>query len=389
MFWQRFRKKLEARSADESWAQITATPLMGGMTPRMAENLSAVVACTDLVATSIASCPAYVYSTAGGRRTELPAPPFLVRPNRHQCWPDFVAFVIRQMLLWGNAVIQVAENERGEVAELRPWPWPHVSWQLKDGRMTYSVADGEGVYGPAGTRWIFTDEEAIHVKDACDSAHVGVSRLRRASAVFTQASKANEAAERLYEDAVRPSGALTMDGKLDGDSRQNLRAMLKGFTANNGKGALILDGGMKWQTFSLNAEDAELLDSRRFSVEEICRVFQCPPHLVGEMSKASYNVAEASMRSFVQWTLLPICTRLESAFSHGVLPSGQRLVIDLEGLMRADAAAQWTAWEKASTAGILAVDEVREQAGYSPLGGKFAVPRTFNEAGGLHSHEDA
>ncbi len=156
---------------------------------------------------------------------------------------------------------------------------------------------------------------------------------------------------------------------------------------------MILDGGLKWQTFSINAEDAELLESRRFSVEEVARVFNVPPHLLGEMSKASYNVAEASMRAFCQTCLLPWATRVEQAFQNSVLPRGQRLTIDLEGLMRADAQAQWTAYSMAVSAGIVSVDECRALAGFDPLGGKFAVPRTINSAaaqeGGQSNGQDA
>ena len=394
-FWP-FRKKPESRSAaDESWAQIsTASPLMGGVTPRMAENLSACSAAVDLISTSIASCPAYLYRLdSAGRRTELPPAKWMTAPNRFQCWSDLIAFMLRQTLLYGNSIVWVHENERGEVDELRPIPWTHVSWQLKDGSMTWSFADAEGVWGPAGTRYVLGQGEAMHLKDAQDLAYIGVSRLRRAAAVIRQADKANGAAERLYEDAVRPSGALTTDAKLDGESRTNLRAMLKGFTAAGGRSAMILDGGLKWQTFSINAEDAELLESRRFSVEECARIWNIPPHLLGEMSKASYNVAEASMRAFAQTCLLPWTVRLEQAFQNSVLPRGQRLTIDLEGIQRADMQAQWTAYEKAVNAGILSVDDVRQACGYDPLGGEFAIPRTINSAaaqeGGQSNGQDA
>ena len=111
------------------------------------------------------------------------------------------------------------------------------------------------------------------------------------------------------------------------------------------------------------------------------------------MSKASYNVAEASMRAFAQTCLLPWTVRLEQAFQNSVLPRSQRLSIDLEGIQRADAQAQWTAYSMAVSAGIVSVDECRALAGFDPLGGKFAVPRTFNAAtaqeGGQSNGQDA
>ncbi len=393
-FWP-FRKKQETRSAtDASWEQIGTVAPMGAMSARMAENLSAVSAAVDLISTSIASCPAYLYRIdAAGRRTELPPAPWMKSPNRHQTWSDLIAFMLRQALLHGNSLVWCHENDRDEVDELRPMPWTHASWQLKDGNMTWSFADAEGVWGPAGTRYVLGQGEVMHLKDACDSAYIGVSRLRRAADVFRQADKANGAAERLYTDAVRPSGALTTTSALTSESRSNLRDMLKGFTASGGRTAMILDNGLKWESFTINAEDAELLESRRFSVEEVARVFNVPPHLLGEMSKASYNVAESSRRAFAQTCLLPWTVRLEQAFQNSVLPRGQRLTIDLEGIQRADAQAQWTAWEKAVNAGILSVDEVRDFVGMNPLGGEFAIPRTINSAaaqeGGQSNGQDA
>ncbi len=393
--WTPFRKKkTEERSAtDESWQAISPVPFAGGLTPRMAENLSVVGAAVDLISTSIASCPAYVYAATGGRRTELPAPSWLVRPNRYQGWNELVAMMLRSALLYGNSLIQIAENGRGEIAELRPWPWQSVSWQIGDGRIRWTVTDSEGAWGPAGHRYVLNADECLHLKDAQDLAYIGISRLSRARQTFLAAEKANSAAERLYDDAVRPSGALTTEAKMDPASRERLRGMLKGFTSSGGKGALVLDSGMKWTPFSLNSEDAELLDSRRFSVEELARVYGVPPYLLGDTSRSSYNIAEASVRSFVQFTLLPWVSKLESLFASAVLPQGQKLVIDLEGLQRADMQAQWTAWNLAVNAGVLAVDEVREACGYDALGGEFAIPRTFNAAtaqeGGQSNGQDA
>ena len=380
-----FRKKAEARSAtDESWAHVTSgtSAEISAMSAGLAENLSAVCACVDLISNSIASCPARVYRSRGeAGREELPAPRWLKAPNAYQSWPELVSFAMRQVLLYGNALIQVVESG-GTVAELRAWPWQHVSWQVGNGAIRYTVTDAEGVYGPAGRRITLLADEVLHLKDAQELAYVGKPRLARARRVFSQADSAHSAAATLYQNSVRPSGALMAEFKIDKAGRQNLSTMLRDYftgPANAGRG-MILDNGMKWQPFQFNAEDSQLTEARRLSIEEVCRVFGVPGPLVNDLSHSSFSNAETVGRFFVVNALLPWVAKLEALFNRNVLPNGQTLEIDLSGLQRADYASRWTANNMAVNAGILSINEIREQEGFNPVPGG-ELPRTFNQAG--------
>ncbi len=392
-----FRKRQERRSAtDESWQHITAgtTAAAGSMSARQAENISAVCAAVDLISTSIATCPALLYAVGkDGQRTELPSPEWLSAPNRHQSWQDFTGAILRDVLLRGNALFQICDNASGGIDELRWWPWQDVQWRIADGAITYTVVDSIGAYGPTGKRYTLLASEVAHIKDAQDNPWIGVSRLSRARRVFLNADAAHSASSSLYANAVRPSGVLATDARLDDASRSNLRTALDGFAGNANAGKmLVLDQGLKYTALAFSSEDAELLDSRRFSVEEVARVFGISPIMLGDMSKASYNVAASATLHLVTYGLKPWAAKVESAVSRAVLPAGQKLVIDLEGLAIADLATRWAAYRSAVDSGVLSVDECRALAGFNELGGEFATPRTFNaataEQGGLN-HENA
>lgn len=370
----------EQRSSEPSWDALKygAVDLSGGLiNPRVAENLSTVLACVGAISSAMASLPAYIYRQQE-RGREIDATHPLAQliasgPNEHQTWSDWIEWVMASVLLRGNALCRIITDERGAVVALKPIPWEWVSVQLlPSGRLVYDVVELTHLYGGTGKPRRLLQDEVFHLRDRSDDGLLGRSRLQRAAAVVQAGLSIQEFANALYRNGVNPSGALQVDTKLTTEQKQQLGAAFKDSFAGASRAAkaLVLDQGMKWQTISISPEDAEFLASRRFTVEELARLFNVPPPMAGDLTHGTFANTETLVRLFATNTLTPWVRKLEAEFTRSVFSAAtratHRLEMDLSGLLRGDPAQRWQAWKIAVEAGILSPDEVREEEGWNP-----------------------
>lgn len=133
---------------------------------------------------------------------------------------------------------------------------------------------------------------------------------------------------------------------------------------------MILDGGMTWKAAQISPEDAELLETRKFGTEEICRLFQVPPPLVQDYSHNTFTNSETAGRWFAMFTLAPWARKIEAEFARTVFGAsgGYELELDLSGFLRGDPATRWNAHKIAIETGVLDADEVRQVEGWNPRG---------------------
>src|SRR5262249_29963086 len=160
---------------------------------------------------------------------------------------------------------------------------------------------------------------------------------------------------------LHPSGAFTLDQKITKENGERLRDEIAKMFAgpHNAARFLILDQGMRFQGMSVSPEDAEFLGSRRFTVEEICRIYNFPPTVVADLTNSSFNNSETLMRQFAEMTILPWLRKIEREFARSVLGNGRQLEMDLSGLLRGDPVQRWQAWQIALQNNVLTPDEVR------------------------------
>ena len=369
---------IETRAS--SWDLMQAGVDLGGAipsNPRAAENLSTVLACVGAISSSMASLPAYVYRFNSNGRTVDDVHPIsrLIDngPNQHQTWSDFVEWTMASVLLRGNAIAEVITDNGGAVTGLNPIPWENVSVQLlPNRRLAFDVTDITYLYGGTGRPRRLLQNEVFHLRDRSDDGFIGVSRLRRAAAVVQAGLSIQNFANALYQNGANPSGALEVDGKLGDPAREQLKkSFSEAFSgSSNAAKTLILESGIKWKQISVSPEDAEFLASRRFTVEELCRIFGVPPVIAGDLSHGTFTNSETMLRWFAMATLTPWIRKIESEFSRSVFSEASRmshkLEIDLSGLLRGDPAQRWQSWKIAVEAGILDVNEVRQEEGWNP-----------------------
>lgn len=381
-FFKRISEYFEKRSIssrDPELARAFGALDLGGalVNPRTAENLSTVLACVGAISSAMASLPAYVYRTSENGRIidERHAVSRLIAdgPNQHQTWADWIEWTMASVLLRGNALSQIITDARGALQALKPIPWEYVSVQLlPSGRLAYDVNEISSMYsGTGGTRRLLQDE-VFHLRDRTDDGLIGKSRLQRAAAVIQAGMSIQTFANSLYANGINPSGALQLTGNLSEKAFDHLKAQFRdAFSgASNAAKALVLQPGVTWQQISISPEDAEFLASRRFTVEELARLFGCPPPIIGDLSHGTFTNTETVGRWFAQHTLSPWIRKIESEFTRSVFSNSTRsthkLEIDMSGFLRGDPEARWRSWEIAVRNNILTADEVREEEGWNP-----------------------
>jgi len=365
----------EQRAADPSWAAVQGIHSGGGSSvdARLAENLGTVLACVNAISGAVATLPVYVYRRDGAHR-DIAHDHDLMRlyrngPNEAQTWACFTEWIIASTLLRGNGLAEIRTDNAGRVVELRPIPWEHVAVHLlPTGRLAYDVSDATGVYGGTGRVRRLLQGEVIHLRDRSDDGLLGRSRLQRAAAVVSNAHNIQAFSEAMWHNQATPQGVLEHPGKLSPDALRNLRETIDQQVTGTGNARrnLVLEEGMSWKPVSLSAEDAELLASRRFTVEELARLYQVPPPIIGDLSHGTFTNSETVGRWFAQQTLSQWIAKLEAELTRRLLGDGVELEIDLTGMLRGDPETRWSSHEIAVRSGILTPNEVREAEGWNP-----------------------
>jgi HK97 family phage portal protein len=362
-----YEKRSDA--ADPSWAALA--PGIGypaAMSAHALENLSTVLACTTAISSALAYVPALVYRLDGDARVEVLSHPVrrLTRAgaNENMTWADFIEHLVASALLTGNGLATIERDDRGRLLSLTWVPWGMVTVQyLRSGRLAYDVSDGRG--GPVRR---FLQGEVLHLRDRTDDGLIGRSRLSRAADTVAGVVASNTFARSFLDRGMAPSGVIELDGNFSAEQYQQLRDQMRERHngARNAGRTLILDGGMKWKASQISPEDGELLETRKFGVEEICRLFQVPPPLVQDYSHNTFTNSETAGRWFAQFTLAPWARKIEAEFARSLLAANVELELDLSGFLRGDPQTRWANHKIAIDAGVLDADEVRQVEGWNP-----------------------
>ena len=365
-----FERRADTSPLDPSWQALAPmTGYYSGLSARAAENLSTVLACTGAIATALAYVPARVYAQAGADRVEKVGHPLgkLIRYgfNPAMTWCDGIEHLVADTLLTGNGLLEIERNGNGQCSALYYHPWGMVTVQeLASGRLAYDVSNGKGV-----SRRLL-EGEVIHLRDRTNDGKIGISRLSRSADTVAGVDLANRHAAQFLANGANPSGVLESASRMDPVQMQNLRDQFdeKYSGARNAGRALILEGGLTWKAAQISPEDAELLETRRFGVEEIARLFQVPPPIIGDYTHNTFTNSETAGRWFATFCLAPWARKIEAEFSRSLFPMGSpyELELDLSGFLRGDPETRWNAHKIALETNVLDADEVRQVEGWNP-----------------------
>lgn len=372
---QFFVRRLTNKDIAEWYNQERATDYGEIVTDYTAMSLSAVWACVNLISGTISTLPLMVYrtSTAGVRTVANDHPLYRLlhdSPNFDQTAVDFLDFISASIELWGNAYARKI-IEGGRLVGLVPIlpALPSVR-RRSDGVIEYRWSED-------GRSYVETEQTVLHIRGPGGSPLGGMSTLTFGRNSFAIARAAEKAAGKMFVNGLRPSAALVFKDWLSPQNRKTANEELaaKAGAENTGK-PLILEGSAELKTFSINPEDAQMLESRQFSVEEICRFFGVPPHMVGHTQQStSWGTGlEQQTLGFQKFTLRRRLKRMEQAFEKQLLTAADRasgftIEFALEGLLRGDSAARATFYQQMSQIGALTINEIRALENLPPVKG--------------------
>ena len=370
-----FVRKLDLQNADD-WRELGRGSDAGEtVTDTTALSLSAVWGCVNLLSGTISSLPLMIYREKDGQR-EIARDHDLFRilhdsPNYDQTSVDFWDFMAASIELWGNAYAEKL-REGGKPAGLLPiHPEAVGVKRMSNGEIEYSwVQDGK--------QRKLTDKDVLHIRGFGGAPLGGMSTLQFGRNTLGLARAVDRAASTTFKNGMRPSGALTFPDFLSKENREIAETRLteKYMGGANSGRPMILEGGTTWQQLTLAPEDAQMLESRRFSVEEICRFFGVPPHMVGhtENSTSWGTGLEQQTLGFQKFTLRRRLKRIEQALEKQLLTaadraSGVRIEFALEGLLRGDSKARSAFYASGLTNGWFTINEVRALENMAPVDG--------------------
>lgn len=340
-------------------------------------GLSATWACVNLLAGTISSLPLVVYQSdrAGVRTVARRHPLYYVlhdSPNFDQTSVDFWEYMVAGIELQGNAYATIEKRDDGTVYSLTPIRPDVVKARRGSlGEIEYEwTIDGRRVVRPGRT--------VLHIRGPLGDALSGMSTLSACRGAFDSALSADDAASTMFSNGIRSSGAFMSKRQQPLTPEQMAQAEKiiheKYLGAHNAGRPLILNSDMAWQQFSISPEDAQMLESRRFSVEEICRIFGIPPHMIGhtENSTSWGTGLEQQTLGFVKFSLRRRLKRIEQALEKQLLTSRDRaegisIEFNLEGLLRGDSKSRAEFYESGLKNKWRTINEVRAFENLPPV----------------------
>jgi HK97 family phage portal protein len=348
-------------------------------------RMSTVYSCVRLLADTVSSLPVGAYVRRGRNRLPYSSiygdqPAWVARPNPETTRLEFYEQIVTSFKLEGNAYILTVRDDMGDVQELyvldpigvrieRPRVGEPLIYYVK-------VRDQQGVYEER-----LTERELLHIPDfRLPGQRYGLSPIAACRTTLGAAMAADVYAASYFGNAANPGGVIEVPGELTEEQAQDIgRDWNLTHTGPYRAGKIgILSGGASFQPLQINAQDAQLLDTRRFSVEEIARIYRIPLALLGHpvAGAMSFASVEAQNLSFVQYSLRPILERIEQSLSTLLPESDGFIRFNLDALLRGTTNERYDAYTKGLREGFLSLNDVHAYEDMAPIedGDQYRVP---------------
>lgn len=341
------------------------------VTERSAMQMTAVYSCVRILAEAIAGLPIhlYRYKEDGGKEKAVEHPLYLLlhdEPN-----PEMSSFVFREtlmthLLLWGNAYAQIIRNGRGEVIALYPlMPNKMTVDRDQNGQLyyTYQHSTDEAKTMKTSTV-ILKPSDVLHIPGLGFDGLVGYSPIAMAKNAIGMAIACEEYGAKFFANGASPGGVLEHPGTIKDPTkvREAWQSQFGG-SANSGKIA-VLEEGLKYTPIGISPEQAQFLETRKFQIDEIARIFRVPPHMVGDLEKSSFSNIEQQSLEFVKYTLDPWVARWEQSIMRTLLTPEEKkqyfVKFNVDGLLRGDYQSRMNGYAVGRQNGWMSANDIRE-----------------------------
>lgn len=334
--------------------------------------LSAVWACVRLLSESVSTLPLKVYQRApdGSRKLAQSHPAYQLlcrRPNTEMTPSRFMLMVVASVCLRGNAFVEKKMIGNKLVSLVPLLPQCMVVKRLDSGELEYT-------YTEKGQKRVIQVKNMMHIRGFGLDGVCGMMPMQVGRDVFGSAMAVEESAAKIFENGLQSSGYFASKNTLTKEQRERLRRNLSAFAGSKNAGkVMVLEADLSYQNITMNPEAAQMLESRAFSIEEICRWFRVPPFMVGHTTKQSSwsSSVEGMNMQFLTNTLRPLLINIEQEISRCLLNGDDDLFAEfsVEGLLRADSAGRSAYYTTALQNGWMSRNDVRRLENLPPIDG--------------------
>ena len=353
------------------------TFFMGGSTSgkpvneRSAMQMTAVYSCVRILAEAVAGLPLhlYRYTESGGKEKAIDHPLYLLlhdEPN-----PEMSSFVFREtlmthLLLWGNAYAQIIRNGKNEVIALYPLMPNKMEVDRDERGQLYYKYQRSNDEAPTmeGSSVILKPSDVLHIPGLGFDGLVGYSPIAMAKNAIGMAIACEEYGAKFFANGAQPGGVLEHPGTIKDPQRVRESWQRSFGGSGNANKIAVLEEGMKYTPIAISPEQAQFLETRKFQINEIARIFRVPPHMVGDLEKSSFSNIEQQSLEFVKYTLDPWVIRWEQSIMRSLLSPEEKktyyVKFNLEGLLRGDYQSRMNGYAIGRQNGWMSANDIRE-----------------------------
>ncbi|WP_026523295.1 phage portal protein [Butyrivibrio sp. MB2005] len=338
---------------------------------RSAMQMTAVYCCVRILSEAVASLPLhlYEYTGEGNKKRAVDHPLYFLMHDEPN--PEMSSYVFREtmmshLLLYGNCYSQIIRNGKGEVVALYPLMPNKMSVERDDsGHLYYEyTTSNEEAHTMHGSVVKLKPRDVLHVPGLGFDGLVGYSPIAMAKNAIGLAIATEEYGSKFFANGATPGGILEHPGVVkDPDRIRDSWTKAFGGSGNANKVA-VLEEGMKYTPISVSPDEAQFLETRKFQIDEIARMFRIPPHMIGDLEKSSFNNIEQQSLEFVQYTLRPWIVRWEQSMQRVLLKDDEKssffFKFNVDGLLRGDYQSRMNGYATARQNGWMSANDIRE-----------------------------
>ena len=374
------RDKPVDKAADAGYSFLFGRTTSGKpVNERTAMQTTAVYACVRILAEAVASLPLHVYEYQddGGKKLVHDHPLYYLlhdEPN-----PEMTSFVFREtlmshLLIWGNAYAQIIRDGAGRVLGLHPLLPDKMDVQRDDKGNIYYVYSRNSDENPMFKEYgniRLKAEDVLHIPGLGFDGLIGYSPIAMAKNAVGMTLACEEYGASFFANGANPGGVLEHPGVLKDPSkvRESWNSVYRG--VNNAHKIAVLEEGMKYQQIGIPPEEAQFLETRKFQINEIARLYRIPPHMVGDLDKSSFSNIEQQSLEFVKYTLDPWVIRWEQSLQRSLLLPGEKgkyfIKLNVDGLLRGDYQSRMNGYAVGRQNGWFSANDIREMENMNPI----------------------
>lgn len=369
-FFNFFKKRDNEPKQTSMVSFLTGGTSSKRITPDNALSLSAVYACVKVISETIGTLPLNLYKIEGEKRTVAKEHPLYsilkYYPNPYMNYTQLIEALTSSMLLRGNGYLNPVKTRGGQTAEIEFIKPQNITIDDTTSTPFYR-------YQSSTKSAIFKYDELINIPYFTTDGIHGITPIEECKNSLDLANSSEEFGKNFYDNGAMPMGVIQTPFSFPNEETLSRfrSGWDKNYGGNNKFKTAVLEGGATYNGIPIKNSDAQYIEGRQFSVQDIARMFRVPPHLIGDLSKATFSNIEQQAMEFEKYTIRPLVTKIEAAFNQRLLTDKEKpthfFKFNTSALLRGDMKSRYESYNIGRNAGFLSVNEIRALEDLNPI----------------------